>query len=128
MSQNQSQSQVFKNYFSNTILYDFLDTCCDKVEHKDISGGLCYEFNNTSYKKAKYEENHLDGFYKKIKPYYHNSKQFYVEREKTHKNIVTVLRQICKFLNIPYTTTIKYRNSTYCIVYFIFVENKSNDC
>jgi hypothetical protein len=115
-------SQVFKNYFDKDILFDFLETCCDKVEHKDLSN--CYEFNNTSCKKAKYEETDLNTFYKKLKPYYHNSKQFYVDREKTHKNIITVIRQICKFLKIAYTSNIKYRNSSYSIIYFISVENK----
>lgn len=119
-------SQVFKNYFSKDVLYDFLDTCCDKVEYKDLSG--CYEFNNTSYKKAKYEETEIDAFYKKLKPYYHNSKQFYVEREKTHKNVITVIRQICKFLKITYQSSIKYRNSTYSIIYFIAVENTPDNC
>jgi hypothetical protein len=119
-------SQVFKNYFSKDVLFDFLESCCDKAEHKDLN--CCYEFNNTSYKKAKYEENKLDAFYKKIKPYYHNSKQFYVNREKTHKNVITVLRQICKFLNITYTSKIKYRNSSYSIIYFISVENTSESC
>jgi hypothetical protein len=115
-------SQVFKNYFSKTILIDFLKTCCDKIDNKNLIG--CYEFNNTSYKKSKYEENELNLFYKKIKPYYHNSKQFYVDREKTHKNVITVIRQICKFLKITYTSKIKYRNSSYSIVYFISGESE----
>jgi hypothetical protein len=119
-------SQVFKNYFSKDILFEFLDTFCDKVEHKDLSG--CYEFNNTSYKKAKYEETALNVFYKKLKPYYHNSKMFYVDREKTHKNVITVLRQICKFLKITYTSKIKYRNSGYSIIYFISAENTPENC
>ena len=39
----------------------------------------------------------------KIKPYYFKSKQFYLERDKNYKNIITIIRQICKFnyIHIP---------------------------
>lgn len=119
-------SQVFKNYFSSSILFDFLDSCCTKSNDKDFIN--YYEFNNTSFKKAKFEEKELNKFYKTIKPYYHNSKNFYVNREKTYKNFVTIIRQICKFLKITYKSKIKYRNSSYSIIYFISLENESNDC
>ena len=119
-------SQVFKNYFSETILFNFLETCCEKGKEKDYEN--FYEFNNTAFKKAKYDEEHLDTFYKSIKPYYHNSKRFYVEREKTYKNFITVIRQICKFLKITYKSKIKYRNSSYSIIYFISLENKEDNC
>ena len=82
-------SQVFKNYFSKNILFDFLDSCCDKSKEKDNED--FYEFNNTSFKKAKFEEKDLEVFYKSIKPYYHNSKKFYVDREKTYKNFITIM-------------------------------------
>ena len=37
-----------------------------------------------------------------------DSQKFYVERKMTYKNFVTILRQICKYHNIPFTTNIKY--------------------
>ena len=119
-------SQVFKNYFCKSILFDFLESCCEKSKEKDFEN--FYEFNNTSFKKAKYEEKELESFYKSIKPYYHNSKRFYVDREKTYKNFITIIRQICKFLKITYKSKIKYRNSSYSIIYFISSENKQENC
>ncbi len=119
-------SQVFKNYFPKDILFELLENFCDKSTNKDYDN--YYEFNNTSYKKAKYENEKLNNFYKAIKPYYHNSKKFYVDREKNYKNFVTIIRQICKFLKITYKSKIKYRNSSYSIIYFIDAENKTDDC
>ena len=119
-------SQVFKNYFSKNILFDFLDSCCDKSKEKEYD--KYYEFNNISFKKAKFEKKDLDLFYKSIKPYYHNSKKFYVDREKTYKNFITIIRQICKLLKITYKSKIKYRNSSYSIIYFIYSENEPDDC
>ena len=119
-------SQVFKNYFSNNILFDFLKSCCQKSASKGFED--YYEFNNTSYKKAKYEVVDFETFYKTLKPYYHNSKQFYVEREKTYKNVITVIRQICKFLKLTYKSKIKYRNSSYSIIYFISEGSKEENC
>ena len=119
-------SQVFKNYFSKNILFDFLDSCCDKSKEKEYD--KYYEFNNISFKKAKFEKKDLDLFYKSIKPYYHNSKKFYVDREKTYKNFITIIRQICKLLKITYKSKIKYRNSSYSMIYFIYAKNEQDDC
>jgi len=119
-------SQVFKNVFSQTVLFDFLNSCCEKSMDKQYEN--YYEFNNTSFKKAKYEQDALETFYKTIKPYYHKSKSFYIDREKTYKNFVTIIRQICKFLKIAYKSKIKYRNSDYSIIYFIDSTKTQDDC
>ena len=37
--------------------------------------------------------------------YYHNSKKKYLERKLTYNSFTTVLRQICNFNNITYTTS-----------------------
>ena len=54
------------------------------------------------------------------KEYYFKSKHHYLEREKTYKNFVTIVRQICKYHAIPYTSKILYSKSTYEIKYFIY--------
>ena len=72
------------------------------------------------FKKIKFKPENLDNFYNQIKQYYFKSKLFYLERDKTYKNFVTILRQICKYHAIPYTSKILYSKSTYEIKYFIF--------
>ena len=119
-------SQVFKNFFSESVLFDFLDTCCEKSTIKQYEH--YYEFNPTSFKKAKYDEDSLEQFYKSIKPYYHKSKNFYIDRERTYKNFVTIIRQICKFLKITYKSKIKYSNSDYSIIYFIDSTKSQENC
>ena len=63
---------------------------------------------------------------KKIKPYYFKSKQFYLERDKNYKNIITIIRQICKFNHMAYTSKIVYLKSTYEIKYFIYHDLSQN--
>ena len=41
-----------------------------------------------------------------------------------YKNFVTILRQICKFHHIPFTSTIKYDKSAYDISYSIFFDSE----
>ena len=38
----------------------------------------------------------------------------------TYKNLITIIRQICKYNNIPFTSDIKYSKSKYEITYFIY--------
>ena len=48
-----------------------------------------------------------------------------------YKNFVTIIRQVCNYLCIPYTSKIIYSNSKYNINYVIYLEgfvtNKLND-
>ena len=55
------------------------------------------------------------------KPFYHISKQKYLERKLTYNNFTTILRQICNFNKINYTSQIKYDKSTYDIIYYIYL-------
>ena len=55
-----------------------------------------------------------------LKKYYFKSKHHYLERDSTYKNFVTIVRQICKYHHIPFTSDIKYSKSKYEIKYFIY--------
>jgi hypothetical protein len=48
------------------------------------------------------------------------SKQKYLERKLAYNNFTTILRQICNFCAINYTSVIKYDKSTYNIIYYIY--------
>ena len=52
---------------------------------------------------------------------YHKSKQFYLKREVTYKNLLTIFRQLLNSLCIPYTSKIIYNKSKYCIHYIIIL-------
>ncbi len=106
-------SQIFQKSIPKKILIDLLTSFCDKKDNYFI-------FSNTVFKKIKYEPKNLEDFYNLIKPYYFKSKLFYLERDTTYKNFITILRQICKYHAIAYTSKIIYSKSTYEIKYFIY--------
>jgi hypothetical protein len=105
-------TQIFKKKINTTLLYDLLDKIAFKSEK-------FYMFNNESFKKGLIQEN-IPQFLEECKEYYHLSKQKYLERKLTYNSFTTILRQICKYNKITYTTQIKYDSSTYNIMYFIY--------
>jgi hypothetical protein len=105
-------SQIFKYKIPNEILFDFLSNISIKTDKYFI-------VNFESYKKGIFNES-IQAFYNTIKEYYYLSKRFYLERKNTYTNFTTVLRQICKFNEISYTSQIKYDKSNYDIIYNIF--------
>ena len=105
-------SQIFKKNIPKEYLFNFLSKCCNLTNDK-------YTFSKSSYKKAKFEKI-VEPFCIFLKDFYFKSKYFYIERNMTYKNLITIIRQICKYNNIPFTSDIKYSKSKYDITYFIF--------
>lgn len=105
-------AQIFKNNVPTKMLFELLDIICVKNEKY-------YYFNNISFKKGLFNNEILD-FFEKCKPYYHISKQKYLEKKLDYNAFTTVLRQICNFNKITYTSQIKYDKSTYDIIYYIY--------
>ena len=105
-------SQIFKKQLPNSILFDFLDKFC--IKNKSY-----YILENISYKKAQYNEE-IVAFLKNIDEYYYNSKKFYLTRKMNYKNFTTIIRQICKFNHIPFTSKIFYSKSKYEIKYYVY--------
>jgi hypothetical protein len=105
-------TQIFKNQIPNNVLFDLLDKICLKNEKH-------FTFNIESFKKGIYNEE-IQKFLTICVPYYHLSKRKYLEKKLTQKTFITVLRQICNFNKITYTSQIKYDKSSYDIVYYIY--------
>ena len=105
-------TQIFKNQIPNNMLFGLLDKICLKNEKH-------YTFNIESFKKGVYSED-IQNFLKECIPYYHLSKRKYLEKKLTHNSFVNVLRQICNYNKITYTSQIKYYKSTYDIVYYVY--------
>jgi hypothetical protein len=108
-------SQIFKEIFPCFIFINFIKNISLKEKNK-------YFFDINLYKKAEFNGN-IKLFIDEVKPYYRNSKQFYVERKKTYKNFLTILRQLCKLHNIKYDTHIKYHHNEYTIEYMFFLDD-----
>jgi len=105
-------SQIFKNAIPNQLLINLLDDIAVKYEKY-------YLVNNNSYKKGMFNEV-IVTFINECKPYYYLSKRKYLERKMCYKSFITIVRQICNFNNITYTSQIKYDKSTYDIMYYIY--------
>ena len=115
-------SIIFSKDISENILYDFLKINCLFEDNYYILDKIVYK---------KYEYNNLiEDFLKSLDNYYRKSKKYYLEREINYNNLLTVIRQICKFKNIEYSTKIKYDKNKYFIIYYIKnkeIEEKSNN-
>lgn len=105
-------TQIFKNNIPNELLFNLLNKICMKNEKHFV-------LNNIAFKKGVYD-NSINDFFEKIKTSYHNSKKKYLERKLTYNNFTTIIRQICNFNKIGYTSQIKYEKSEYEIIYIIY--------
>jgi hypothetical protein len=105
-------SQIFKSQIPNELLFDYLDLNSNKNKSY-------YEFNNYNFKKSLINKS-IENFLNNIEKYYYNSKKKYVKRNITYKNLLTIIRQICKANHISFCSKIKYLNNTYEIIYFIY--------
>lgn len=110
-------SQNFKKkYDSDTFLKIIKEYCIHEKKTE-------YIFSPISYKKMQFNKI-LPEFINSLTPYYHKSKQFYLKREVTYKNLLTIFRQLLNSLCIPYTSKIIYNKSKYCIHYIIILNNE----
>ena len=106
--------QLFKTTPSKDEFITFIKEHCVKEK-------TYYKLTNDVYKKIIFK-NVLEPFLLTIKPHYHKSKQKYIERKMTYTRFVTVIRHICKILDITYTSIMKYANSSYRIDYYIYLQ------
>ena len=105
-------SQIFKNKIPNDEIINLLEEIATKTDK-------CYVINNISYKKGMFND-FIPRFLEKCKPFYHISKRIYLERKLNYNSFITIIRQICNFNKITYTSQIKYDKSQYDIIYYIY--------
>jgi hypothetical protein len=104
-------NQIIKNnidFFNN-----FLITIGTK-EHNYII------INENIYKQALYNDS-IKEFYSKLTQHYYESKKYYLTRESTYNNFITILRQISKKNKVKYISKLKYINSKHHIEYYFYV-------
>jgi len=106
------KNPIFKNPVPAELLWDFL---LNNFDNKDKYVLL----NKFLFKKTEYNE-HIKTFIMNLKPYYHENKEFYVERELNYNKFMTVIRQICNVLSIAYASKMVYDKSSYEIEYYIY--------
>lgn len=105
-------TQIFKEKIPTPILFSLLSDICDKNEK-------CFTFDKNAYKRGVYNDR-ISTFYELCKPYYHLSKQKYIDRKLTYNSLITIIRQICNSNEIRYASEIKYDKSVHTIIYYIY--------
>lgn len=105
-------SQIFKEHVPNEMLFTLLENIA-------IKNDKYYIVNNNSYKKGIFH-NYINEFIEQCRQYYYISKRKYLDTKLTYKSFITIIRQICNFNNITYTSQIKYDKSDYNIWYYIY--------
>jgi len=105
--------QLFKNPIPNELLFNLLNGIAIKSKN-------CFVIDENVFKKGMYN-NTIPIFMETCKEYYHLSKRRYLEKKTTYPSFITVIRQICKYNEITYTHQIKYSNSSYNIIYYIYL-------
>jgi len=110
-------SQNFKKIYNRKKFINILVKYCLNEKTNE------FIFTQISYKKMIYNKI-LTPFLNDLHEYYHKSKQFYLKREMTYKNLLTIIRQIMNSLCIPYTSKIIYNKSKYSINYIIFLDDE----
>lgn len=79
-----------------------------------------FVINNEIFKKYKLN-NKIKDFIEKLSIFYIPSKKYFINREITFNVLLTIIRQICKYLNINYTKKIIYNKNDYNIQYNIYL-------
>ena len=107
-----SNNQLFKTPVENSFVFDLLDKICQKTDK-------FYVIDHNAFRKMlfhKYEEY----FCSVLLNHYYSSKHFYITRKLTYKSFTNIIRQICKHNNILFNSDIRYNDSRYTIVFYIY--------
>lgn len=105
-------TQIFKKNIPNEFFFSLMDSICMKNEKH-------YVLNVESFKRGLFK-NVIQNFIEECRPYYHLSKRKYLDRKLTYNSFTTIVRQICNFNKLTYTSQIKYDKSIYNIIYYIY--------
>ena len=107
-----SNNQLFKTPVENNFVFDLLDKICQKTDK-------FYVIDQNAFRKMlfhKYEED----FCNTLMNHYYSSKHIYITRKLTYKTFTNIIRQICKHNNILFNSDIRYNDSRYTIVFYIY--------
>ena len=109
--ENKKDNQIFKTPVPIQFLWNFLkENFAETDTHFQVTA---YLFHKTEYNQ------HLEGFITFLRPYYHNTKRKYIDRQLKYKGFLTIIRQLCNTFQVKYSIKLVYNKSTYEIEYRI---------
>lgn len=107
------RSKIFKAHVPKHILFEFLEPIC--IKHSKY---IVFDVN--SFKKLQYNPSTYLSFIEILRNYYHDSQQFYLDRELTYNHLITIIRQICKLHSIKIEKKVTYSKFDYNTDYYIY--------
>ena len=113
-SDTRTGNQLFRAVPDHKVVFSVLDEVC----HRDQT---TFVVDDVIYKRMRYDDR-IFKLYDYLKPFYHLSKQKYVNGCTTRTGFLTVLRQLCNLFGIQYTSKVVYRNGTYSNALVIYLD------
>lgn len=107
-------NQLFRTIPDHKVVFGYLDEVC----YRDQSN---FVIDDVIYKRMRYDDR-LFKMYEYLRPFYHLSKQKYIDGCATRNGFLTVLRQLCKVFCIQYASKIVYKNGTYASMLVIYLD------
>lgn len=109
-----SGNQLFRMVPDHKVIFSALDEVCYRDEPMFI-------VDDVAFKRLKYDDR-IFNLYTYLRPYYHLSKQKYLDGSVSLKGLLTVLRQLCNLFCIQYVSKVVYRNGTYVNTLSIYLD------
>ena len=104
--------QVFKKNVPISILFAVLEQICLKTDKY-------YFLDLNAFKKLQFHDLFVK-FREEIRPYYHVSKRFYIDRDFTYRMFANIVRQLSRMANVRFDSEIKYHQSKYHVDYMVY--------
>jgi hypothetical protein len=112
--------QVFKEMVPDEIVLNFLLKIC--INNNNNNNNNIFVLSKVIFKKALLFNNIIiPEFIETIKPYYYPCKSYFINRQLTYNNFITIMKQLCNNNSEKFNCVSKkiYNNSKYEIEYTI---------
>lgn len=110
-------NQVFKSIPDHNIVFGYLDDVC----YRDRE---FFVVDDIVYKKIRYDDR-IFRLYDYLRPFYHTSKQKYLDECRSRNGFLTVLRQLCNLYCLQFVSKVVYRNGTYANTLTIYLDRNN---
>lgn len=111
------RNHLFKAVPERDVIFGYLDEVC----HRDSE---LFVVDDTVYKKMRYDDR-IARLYEYLRPFYHVSKQKYLDEGHSRNSFLTILRQLCKLYSIQFSSKVVYKNGSYDSTLVIYLDRNS---
>ena len=111
------RNHLFRAVPERDVIFGYLDEVC----HRDNE---LFVVDDIAYKRMRYDDR-IVRLYEYLRPFYHISKQKYLDEDCSRNSFLTVLRQLCKQYHIQFRSKVIYRNGSYDSTLVIYLDRNS---